>query len=1170
MTPLRQPRHLPAITILCACLCTAATAQGVVVFSEGRPCIYLDVTDQEALDLGLRGPIGDLCTYFERMTGKPLARAGGAPMLFDPGREQPTRFEMRVVRMADASSQASVNADAGLCLSPTLTFESQPFAGPGEKVGWVCSWDRAAKTLTYRLTVANQPYYGPGYGPFTAATLSSPVPDFEQGGSVKLALETRSAGLRGGYCLDGDDWRYTDWFHPVSAGADTREPGKSDKNGPQAWTEDWPQRWSGATAMFVTAYAAKEREAAVWLDDVRVSHNAAVLFHSDFSAESASARHLRNWCRTPYAGTSEIEDGRLILRPAVGGWNTVGLRANRAPETAPADLIPLRLVKEDYPAGVSAFDAAEVQRFTLDTSPGSITVRATTRLGLQNGIYYLLRHWGCRWVMVGELGECIPRVERLVLPAGTVSFAPRSDFAVEPSGGGGPYAQYWARNMAGWQNWLTAQHYWFYAIPPDKHFKDHPEWYSLIAGKRQPKQLCTSNPEVIAEMIRVAKDFLRGSPNRMSFPMDPMDGIDFCQCPQCLALDAPGQFTRGAPSVTDRVLHFANAVAEGIREEFPDRYVAFYSYWTHSDLPVRERPADNVIVVVTRSGHCMLHLTPHAGCPTSDFHEFVRRWRKLTPMVYCYEYDPISWTGGLPCPTYLDMASSLKTLLTEVGARGSYSDAGVRPAAWAGTFLNRYIPLQMKVDPDQEPEAVLRDACEAFFGPAAGPMEQYYLELAKVTDSHHPGRDRVGVGTTFYHQLFNPALIARSREALDRGMDLTRGKAPYEQRTAMVDMAQQYLEAYLGGVWAAQAKDYDGALASFDRMDGLISALDERGWVDGTDARRRAKAMRLKALAKHFPGRLGYVTRWRILGPFDNTSHDADQRRDPFEPIRSTDEAVTTADDVRAEWWDYTSPGGLLNLETALAARKGDWTLSYCYASTVVDSPRAVPAQLKLDSFFPYRVSLNGEEVYYRPGLNADCPDRTTVDVSLRKGTNLIVVKLSQTQLTGDTFPWGLYLRIVPDEAQDVAVLPEQWAFRTDPEGVGTARGWFAPQFDDSQWQRIKVGVPWETTEVGPYDGDAWYRARFMAPATLPAGKMSLQFGGVDEQAWVYLNGTLIGERTVESTGRPVGEIWEQPFSLPVPPDCLKPGAENVLAIRVNDSAFAGGIYRAVRLVMDE
>jgi len=71
-----------------------------------------------------------------------------------------------------------------------------------------------------------------------------------------------------------------------------------------------------------------------------------------------------------------------------------------------------------------------------------------------------------------------------------------------------------------------------------------------------------------------------------------------------------------------------------------------------------------------------------------------------------------------------------------------------------------------------------------------------------------------------------------------------------------------------------------------------------------------------------------------------------------------------------------------------------------------------------LDSFFPYRVCVNGAEVFYRPGLNADCPDRKSLDVQLRQGSNLIVVKLCQTQITTDSHPWGLYLRVVTDDTK--------------------------------------------------------------------------------------------------------------------------------------------------------
>lgn len=1149
-----------------ASVCRAAE---LPVFSAGRCLLCLDVDADFLVAQRLEAPVADLERCFQQMTGAPLPNTTKRIALFDPATPAGLRVEATVRSMEDLSANSSENGMVELTLTPTQRLERGPLAGPGEKVVWNCVWQRGAGRLQFSLTVAKDPYYGPGYGPFTFKTLEADVP--AQVPTVQLALELRHAGgqdVRGGYRLGTGEWQYTDWFDPTKAGTDTREPGASDKNGAQAWGADWPARWAGKTAADVSGYGAMNRQVRIRLDDVAIRSGERALFEDHFEgAEGRTASALSQWRMGPQQGQATIQQGAALLEPASDAWNTVGLVAATAPAAAPAGAIPLRLKLLDRPANASRLDPQFTQGWRMDATAQGIDLGAYTRLGLQNAIYALLDRWGCRWVMVGDLGECIPRVQKLTVPTGTLQPKVYNDFSIDPSGSGTPYAEFYARNQAGYLTWTTMQHYWLYAIPPEKHFAAHPEWYSLIAGQRQARQLCTSNPEVVAEMIRVAKEFLRGGQDRLCFPMDPMDCSDFCECDNCRALDVRGQFTNGAPTVTDRVLHFVNQVAAGIQEEFPDRYVGFYAYWSHLAPPLREKPAPNVLVGITRMNNCLLHLTPTPVCAMSDFHALVRQWQKLTPNVYSYEYDPISWTGGLPCPTWLDMGRSLHTMLVDMGVKGSYSDYGVLPAAHAATFLNRYLPLRMKVNPQQRPEDVLHDVCRVFFGPAAAPMEQHYLEMAKVTEHAHPGIGAIGVGTTYYHLLFAPDQIKRARGCLDKAAAAAKGKGIYEQRVAMVDLSQQYLEGYLQGVWAAQAKDYGKSEAAFDRMDRALTALIEHKWADVGDAPARAKVMRLKALAEHFPERFGYVTRWKLLGPFDNSDRAADQRPGPDETAIVQGGVSAKADGTpAAPWWDYQSPGGFLNLEKALAPKQGDWTISYCYAATTYDAPRDMAAQLKMDSFFPFRVFLNGAEVFYRPGLNADCPDRQTVDVRLRQGPNLIVIKLCQTQVTTDSFPWGLYFRVVADDAPEAVVLPERWRFKTDPKDEGVGASWFASDCDDSSWQRIRVGQTWES-EIGPYDGDGWYRVKFALPAQLPP-KLALQFGGVDEEAWVYLNGQLIGERTTQSTGRTVGEIWEEPFSLPVPADALRPGQENVLAVRVHDSAFAGGLYRTVKLVV--
>ena len=75
---------------------------------------------------------------------------------------------------------------------------------------------------------------------------------------------------------------------------------------------------------------------------------------------------------------------------------------------------------------------------------------------------------------------------------------------------------------------------------------------------------------------------------------------------------------------------------------------------------------------------------------------------------------------------------------------------------------------------------------------------------------------------------------------------------------------------------------------------------------------------------------------------------------------------------------------------------------------------------------------------------------------------------------------------------------------------------------------------------------------------------LRLLFAAVDEQAWVYVNGKLVREHSEKSEGKSVNDLWEEPFTADVPPECLNYGQANVLAVRVSNSTANGGIWRPV------
>jgi len=153
----------------------------------------------------------------------------------------------------------------------------------------------------------------------------------------------------------------------------------------------------------------------------------------------------------------------------------------------------------------------------------------------------------------------------------------------------------------------------------------------------------------------------------------------------------------------------------------------------------------------------------------------------------------------------------------------------------------------------------------------------------------------------------------------------------------------------------------------------------------------------------------------------------------------------------------------------------------------------------------------------------------------------------------------GLILDPLPPEAWSA------WEFRkgADDRGVREAR-----LRDRStragDWAPIHVPAFWSKTSVGAHLGYGWYRTNLRVPGNWPHEFLGLTFQGVDEQAWVYLNGQLVGEHTVESEGRPVGELWDRPFTIDVPAGGFKQGRQNALVVRVHNSTQAGGIWRRV------
>lgn len=148
---------------------------------------------------------------------------------------------------------------------------------------------------------------------------------------------------------------------------------------------------------------------------------------------------------------------------------------------------------------------------------------------------------------------------------------------------------------------------------------------------------------------------------------------------------------------------------------------------------------------------------------------------------------------------------------------------------------------------------------------------------------------------------------------------------------------------------------------------------------------------------------------------------------------------------------------------------------------------------------------------------------------------------------------------------KDLKLEQENWKFVKDDKAVGDKEKWYADASVFDKGTNINVKDTWEQQGYENYDGEGWYyKTITLTKEDVKKKRLMLCFNMCDEQAWVYVNGKLAGERTYASTGKTGGEVWDKPFMIDIAP-FVKEG-DNTIIIKASDDAGAGGISCGVML----
>lgn len=278
------------------------------------------------------------------------------------------------------------------------------------------------------------------------------------------------------------------------------------------------------------------------------------------------------------------------------------------------------------------------------------------------------------------------------------------------------------KEMGGCIKYKGHAHTFYPLVPPEKYFGEHPEWYSLVKGKRSTNhaQLCLTNPQLRDFTVGRVKEWLRESPDAEIISVTQNDWAGWCECGDCKALDD----AEGSHSGT--MLAFVNYIAEKIEPDFPNIAVDTFAYQYTRKPPKTIRPRKNVIVRLC-SIECNFR-EPLDHPSNAAFMADIEGWSKICSRLYIWDYVT-DFAGYVhPHPNWFVLGANMR-LFEKFGVKGVFEEGAYASHGAEMAELRCWLLAQVLWNPNQDDKALIREFLEGYYGkPAADPIYRY-LEL---------------------------------------------------------------------------------------------------------------------------------------------------------------------------------------------------------------------------------------------------------------------------------------------------------------------------------------------------------------------------------------------------------------------------------------------------------
>jgi hypothetical protein len=432
----------------------------------------------------------------------------------------------------------------------------------------------------------------------------------------------------------------------------------------------------------------------------------------------------------------------------------------------------------------------------IDTYNSKQQISAFGDAGTLQGVYYFLRtYFGVRWYMPGELGEVVPSLPQVVLPAIDLEKSPVYSYRY-------PYfchfenadkeALWYRRAGFGAPFPVVIMHSFNQFL---KYKDTNPEFFAVIGGKPDFTNLSTvegsgnlnlSEPGLLKAVVADISEYFDQNPSSMLFPLAPPDGMwqisedPVSQAQIDLSMGGAGKFS-------DYVWGFVNKVAAEVRKTHPDKFIGCIAYEHYTKPPKQIAKLEpNVVVMICKQ---------RRKFPDEEYEKMVRQsideWHEKAANIYTWEYfcDILFNSGWKGYPVFYPASIQRDLQLL----RGKVKGEMIESESWGtGDFGNPektvmnfpgmqhpqlYVASQLLWDPDTDLAALLDEYYKKFYGPAEKPMRQFWGDLETAW------MKKIGL---------NPGDVYSKKDTekllgyLNAGIEATEPDSPFRKRIEMI------------------------------------------------------------------------------------------------------------------------------------------------------------------------------------------------------------------------------------------------------------------------------------------------------------------------------------------------------------------------------------------------